>query len=422
MLLENIRLAAASLATNRMRTFLTMLGIIIGVASIISIMTVSDAMNQSVMDSMGDIGANTISFYIVSKDSEDEYMEETAEVRPMQDKDYFDDERFAALLYAYPQQIEGISLSRSVEDVQLEDAKNSANISIKGVNSCALKQLHLSLPEGRVFGKGEYKSAGNVALVSDIYVENMFGGDAKKAVGRTLETLLGNSYVSFTIIGVYEYKDNAESATEKRRDINTDVYIPLQTALKVTRETPRYDSFDVIVKNDVDTQVFMEEMLAYVNERMYGENDAYEAYAFCMKEYIEQTKKMLGTQKMAFMAIGAISLLVGGIGVMNIMIVSIVERTSEIGTRKALGATNLDIRLQFMTESIVVCLIGGAMGIIAGISFGRVASKLLGYLGHPSLTGVVGCLLFSIVFGMFFGYYPAGKAARMNPIDALRAS
>ena len=106
---------------------------------------------------------------------------------------------------------------------------------------------------------------------------------------------------------------------------------------------------------------------------------------------------------------------------MNIMVVSIMVRTKEIGTRKALGATNRDIRWQFLTEAVVVCLMGGILGVISGSVFGLAASKLLGYRGHPSISGVILCVLFSVAFGMFFGYYPAGKAAKMNPIDALRS-
>lgn len=115
-----------------------------------------------------------------------------------------------------------------------------------------------------------------------------------------------------------------------------------------------------------------------------------------------------------------ISLLVGGIGVMNIMLVSITERTREIGTRKALGATNGSIRLQFIMESVVICLLGGAMGIILGLTLGSVATKMLGYAAKASVASIVFSVVFSIFIGVFFGYYPANKAAKLNPIEALR--
>jgi putative ABC transport system permease protein len=129
---------------------------------------------------------------------------------------------------------------------------------------------------------------------------------------------------------------------------------------------------------------------------------------------------MIGMIQLALSVIAAISLVVGGIGVMNIMLVSITERTKEIGTRKALGATNSSIRLQFITESVVICLIGGVIGIIVGVSLGTLAVKLMGYSAVVSIESVIVAVGFSMAIGIFFGYYPANKAAKLNPIDALR--
>ncbi len=130
--------------------------------------------------------------------------------------------------------------------------------------------------------------------------------------------------------------------------------------------------------------------------------------------------EMLGTITLAISAIAAISLLVGGIGVMNIMLVSITERTREIGTRKALGASENVIRFQFIVESVVICLIGGMLGILAGIGLGTLGANLLGYASKPSLVVCLFAVAFSMTIGVFFGYYPASKAAKMDPIEALR--
>ena len=130
--------------------------------------------------------------------------------------------------------------------------------------------------------------------------------------------------------------------------------------------------------------------------------------------------EMISTISMAIAVIAGISLLVGGIGVMNIMLVSITERTREIGTRKALGATNNSIRIQFIVESIVICIIGGIIGIILGVGIASIATNLLGFAVKPSVDGIVLSVTFSIFIGVFFGYYPANKAAKLNPIEALR--
>ena len=139
-----------------------------------------------------------------------------------------------------------------------------------------------------------------------------------------------------------------------------------------------------------------------------------------MESMLSSMTEMLNTISIAISIIAGISLLVGGIGGMNIMLVSITERTREIGTRKALGATNGSIRLQFIMESIVICLLGGFIGIILGPLLGAVAVEIMGYAASPSVGGIIFAVSFSIFIGVFFGYYPANKAAKLNPIDALR--
>ena len=139
-----------------------------------------------------------------------------------------------------------------------------------------------------------------------------------------------------------------------------------------------------------------------------------------MSTMVESMSSIMNTLSIAISVIAGISLLVGGIGVMNIMLVSVTERTREIGTRKALGATNNDIRLQFVVESIIVCLIGGVIGIAAGTLLGYCGSSLISEPALPTLGSIALAVGFSMAIGVFFGYYPANKAARLDPIEALR--
>ena len=139
-----------------------------------------------------------------------------------------------------------------------------------------------------------------------------------------------------------------------------------------------------------------------------------------MSSMVSMLTEMLSTITLAISIVAGIALIVGGIGVMNIMLVSVTERTREIGTRKALGAKNSSIRTQFIVEAMIICLIGGMIGVALGVLGGVGASKLLGYPAKPSISGIITSLIFSMSIGVFFGYYPANKASKMNPIDALR--
>lgn len=202
------------------------------------------------------------------------------------------------------------------------------------------------------------------------------------------------------------------------KDLMTELYIPLITANNQNK-TEGYQYFSVVTKVGVDSVEFAKEIERFF-EGYYRNNQNFGVAAFSMESMISAMTDMLGTITLAISVVAGIALLVGGIGVMNIMLVSITERTREIGTRKALGANNASIRVQFIVEAIIICLIGGIIGIILGLMMGTFASKLLGYPAIPSVKSIVISITFSMAIGVFFGYYPANKAAKMNPIDALR--
>lgn len=415
MLWENISLAMTSLLANKVRMFLTMLGIIIGIASVVAIMTVSDAMNNSVLHSMGNMGANDINVYLMQNS-------DSANVRSMKNSDYISNEMLEDLSNQYGDQIEGIACSQNLGDYKVEEKKAYANIGLKGVNDEEVKTKKLNIIAGRTFDSLDFQSGRKIVLVSDKYVENMFAGDNQAAVGKTVEVIIGNKYYSYTIVGVYKYdsgSDERDSITSEK-DIETDCFLPLSTAMKQSMKTNLFEECTVVALNGVDSGTLAENIANYLNQRYYKENDAYAITAFSMESEIQYMKEMIRTQKMAFLSVGALALFVGGIGVMNIMIVSIKERTREIGTRKALGATNGYIRLQFITEAVVMCTIGGIVGIMVGCFSGALIAKVLGYSGSPSLMGVILSFMISLTFGIFFGFYPANKAAQLNPIEALR--
>ena len=165
---------------------------------------------------------------------------------------------------------------------------------------------------------------------------------------------------------------------------------------------------------------FATEIKEYMNNKFYSTNDDYKISATTMSSLTESMSDTIGTVAIAIAFIAGISLLVGGIGVMNIMLVSITERTREIGTRKALGAKNSSIRLQFIIEAMILCLIGGLLGITLGFGLGAIAAKVMGYSAAAPVAAIIGSVAFSMGIGIFFGFYPANKAAKMDPIEALR--
>ena len=170
----------------------------------------------------------------------------------------------------------------------------------------------------------------------------------------------------------------------------------------------------------VDADAFQTRSEQFFEERFYKNNEQFRVTVYNLQSEMSSITSVLGTISLAIGVIAGISLLVGGIGVMNIMLVSITERTREIGTRKALGARRGDIRLQFITEAVVICLVGGALGVALGVALGSVGASLLGYAAKPSLSAILIAVGFSMAIGVFFGYYPANKAAKLDPIDALR--
>lgn len=161
-------------------------------------------------------------------------------------------------------------------------------------------------------------------------------------------------------------------------------------------------------------------MQSFINNTYYRDNDSIEVMYQTAESQMAMIDQVLGTLQVAISVIAGISLLVGGIGVMNIMLVSVTERTREIGVRKAMGAPNSAIRMQFIVESIIICLIGGAIGILLGIGLGNIAGAIVGTMAPPSLGSIVLAVGFSMGIGIFFGYYPANRAAKLDPIEALR--
>lgn len=424
---ENVVLALHGLKANKMRSLLTMLGIIIGIASVIAIMTMGDSISTSVTESMASMGANNITLGVSQKSTKEQTTASgmTFSMGPrftrMTEEDYISEEMLEDLQERYPDSIHGFSLSESIGSGTAQSGNQYAYVNALGVNQENLENTDLTLLAGRTLTERDQEEGRKVCVVSDYLVNNLFGGDARAALEQQVDILFGTRYYSYTIVGVYEYQaSDMGFSSSSEEDTETSLYLPLKTAKDQNHNTSGYSQLTILTAAGINSTSFGETVETYMNNRYYKDNQSFEINAMSMESIVESMTSMLSTISLAIAAIGGISLLVGGIGVMNIMLVSITERTREIGTRKALGATNGSIRFQFITESIVICLVGGILGILLGIAIAAAATNMMGYAVSPSVTGIVVSVSFSILIGVFFGYYPANKAATLNPIDALR--
>ena len=418
-LMENIKLAIEGLKSNKMRSLLTMLGIIIGIGSVIAIVTVGNSMTDSVSASMQSLGATNIMVNVQEMDQEDE-RGPTTNTSSIDESDLITDEMIDKYLKIYGNNVEAISLSSSGGSGKAKEGRLYANVGLTGVNEGYVTANNINMTSGRFVKEGDIKSNRYVAVVSDKLVNNMFSPN-EDPLGQEIKVTMDDSIQTFTIVGVYKYEQTmlmgGSSSSEK--DIRTDLYIPITTCKKLASEDKGYQYLTVMLTTDADSEKAVNDTKDFFNT-YYKNSTKYEIDVMSMESMMSSVTSMMSTISIAVAVIAGISLIVGGVGVMNIMLVSVTERTREIGTRKALGARNASIRVQFVVEAIIICGIGGLIGIAAGITLGYLGSTLLGFPGFPSIAIIVIAVLFSMLIGVFFGYYPANKAARLDPIEALR--
>ena len=421
---ENIKIAYKALFSNKLRALLTMLGIIIGIGSVIAIMTVSESLTTSISKSFQEMGANNVTVGLSAKSDEEEVradgMRFGASGRNVSvtEEDRITDRMISKLKKTFKNQIAAVAVSESAGTASVSRDGDSVNINVSGVNQDYFESDQVTLLAGRLIKKADLSGKKHVIVVSDQLVESMFDGDNDAALWQKINVNINGNYQDFYIVGVYEYE--SAGTVSDSDDVTTNAYIPLATEKEIMRSDDGYTQFTIVTDTSVSSvSAFADQVEAFFTP-YYASNDNYEIATSTMESMTESMSEMVHTVSLAISLIAGISLLVGGIGVMNIMLVSITERTREIGTRKALGATNGSIRLQFIIESMVLCLVGGCLGIVLGLILGSVAASVLGYSATAPVAAIFVAVLFSMVVGVFFGYYPANKAARMDPIEALR--
>ncbi len=428
LLKENIILAITSLKSNKMRALLTMLGIIIGIGAVIAIFTVGNSLTISVEESLQSMGSNDVYVTVSARHQDHDYSnlidgveyEVSDNDAEMTDSDYITGEMIHEMYERFEDDIYAINISHSAGRGTAQVADLTTRVSLTGTSVGYFITSPIEIVAGTMFSELDYNNQNMACLVESGLVDDLFEGDANAAVGSEIEVGLEESNIVLTIVGVYENNSASGAGGMSLFGLGgSTVYLPLKTAMAIDHAKDQYSVIRVSSAVGVDTEQLSKNIKSFY-EPYYRNNADFEVTVMTLESMIAMLTSLLDTITMAISIVAGIALLVGGIGVMNIMLVSVTERTREIGTRKALGAKNSSIRAQFIVEAIIICLIGGILGLILGITAGVMLSNYLGYPAMPSIGGIVISLVFSMGIGLFFGYFPANKAAQMNPIDALR--
>lgn len=424
---ENITLAITSLKSNKMRALLTMLGIIIGIAAVIAIFTVGNSLTISIEESLQSMGSNDVYVVVSERNQEHDYSQkldgaeyEVSDAdKEMTDGDYITSDMIKEMYERFEDDIYAINISHSAGRGVAAYKNTTGRVSLAGTTVGYFITSPIEIVAGTMLSQQDYNGQRRSCLVQEGFAEDMFG-DAASAVGKVIDVELEDSNLSLTIVGVYKSASASGMGGMSMLGLGgSTVYIPLQTAMAITHSKDQFSTIRVSAAVGVDTEQLSKNIKSFY-EPYYRNNQDFEVTVMTLESMIAMLTSMLDSITLAISIVAGIALLVGGIGVMNIMLVSVTERTREIGTRKALGAKNSSIRAQFIVEAIIICLIGGIIGLILGITAGIVLSNYMGYPAMPSIGGIVISLVFSMGIGLFFGYFPANKAAQMNPIDALR--
>ena len=405
-LFEYIKMAVQNIRANKGRSFLTMLGIIIGIASVIAIVSIGEGTKNQMNSEIDGIGGGQIAVS-VSNDAITESEFITAEdVQAVREIDT----------------IEGVNVSESY-DGETVTGKGNFSIMLTAEGPDAKLLNNSEMKYGNYFGENEIEEGKNVCVISDADAKRLFGTD--DVVGMNLDITCYDSSKSFRIMGVTTQKENGTFVSYTYDGMPVAVNIPYSSMEDLVGATDEFYSLMIQGDKTLDSQIIADQVVHVLEKRHQCAGEEYfQVQSF--QDVMQSMNEMLGMVTAFISFVAGISLLVGGIGVMNIMLVSVTERTREIGIRKSLGAKTSSIMLQFLAEAAILTVIGGLIGIILGIlaAYG-ICSVISGSIGMTIIPGISPTVifvatLFSCAVGVFFGIYPAKKAARLSPIEALR--
>ncbi len=399
----SIQIALRSLAANKLRSVLTMLGVIIGVGAVVSMVSIGAGARQSVAQQVSALGSNLL---IIFPGSSAQFgVRQAAGSRQTLTAEDAD-----AIAREVPE-AEAVTAEFS-RPAQVVYGNQNTNTSVSGVTPSYQLVRNFNVQEGSFLGDSDMASRARVAVLGRTVVENLFGDRNAAPIGASIKI----NHATFTVIGVMEQK--GATGFNDRDDV---IFIPLTTAQRRLFGVAYVRAIYVKVRSAelMSTALDNAETVLRARHRIPAGEDS-DFNIRNQADIAAAFQSVSTTMTLLLGGIAAVSLLVGGIGIMNIMLVSVTERTREIGIRKALGATRLDVLKQFLVESVVMSLMGGLLGVALGIGASRAISSFAGWATLISPGSLVMAFSFAAAVGIFFGIYPARRAAALDPIVALR--
>ena len=405
-LYEYIKMAVQNIRANKGRSFLTMLGIIIVIASVIAIVSIGEGTKNQMNSEISDIGGGQIYIYVSSEGMSEEVWITPEDIQAVRELEY----------------VEGVSVADSYNG-ETVTGKGTFDLMVTAEGPDAKMINNADMKYGTYFGEREVEEAKPVCVISDADAKRLFGTD--DVVGMSIDITCYDVTKSFRIAGVTTQKENGTFVSYTYEGMPVNVNIPYSAMNELVGDVDYFYSVTIQSDTSRDSQKTANEIIHVLEKRHQCAGDEYfQVQNF--QDVMKSMNQMLGMVTAFISFVAGISLLVGGIGVMNIMLVSVTERTREIGIRKSLGAKTSSIMLQFLAEAAILTVIGGVIGIILGIigAYGicSVISVSMQMTISPgiSLSVILFATLFSCAVGVFFGIYPARKAAKLSPIEALR--
>ncbi|MBF4694665.1 ABC transporter permease [Fusibacter ferrireducens] len=401
----SMKMAFAAIKANKMRTLLTMLGIIIGISSVIALVTLGNGNKAMMTKEFSNYGANRAMIYVGSM-----YEDEDSNVDYSAYNITAEDIKMVRRIYG--DKLEGISPVESFNG-SLVKGKMTYKINFSAVNETYQNIENMSIVQGRFFNQRDIANESQQVVIDQKMAQNYFGNE--NPLGQMILVDVNGQTEPFRVIGVFS---KAAAAMERTTGNTFSVYTVLPIGTRIN-EMDSFGNIELNIKKDENVKSTVESIASILEKKHDVVGKKYYQVQ-TMKSQMKMMNKFTGTITTFVAAIAGISLIVGGIGIMNIMLVSVTERTREIGIRKAIGAKKRDILSQFMIESVIVSGIGGIIGIVLGIGFALVGTQFMNVPLAIDVKIVFVAFFFSALIGIFFGIYPANKAANLNTIDALR--